>query len=172
MPVEWFQSELEGRLTLYDWGRAMKIRLNALFLPLLVLMFSSIGYSYPQSRLEGLASDFCKNMKIDYRKDVATCEAQSAAKVQRAKVGAQLTPEEIRGLGFNLYGAVDLGLVPDADSNTAYFYVRWLLNSKRERVGVLTIEGWYNTEMETSARFDVRYNLIGEAVRVTERQMN
>ena len=150
----------------------MKIRLNALVLPLLVLVVSSVGYSYPKSRLEALAPEFCKNMKIDYNKDVATCEAQSSAKVLRAKAGAQLTPEEVKGLGFHLLGAVDLGLVPDADSNTAYFYVRWLLNSKRERVGVLTIEGWYNTEMETSARFDVRYNLIGEAVRVTERQMN
>jgi len=150
----------------------MKIRLRALVLPLLVLTFSSIGFSYPRSRLESLAPEVCKNIKIDYRKDVATCEAQSSTKVLTAKAGAQLTPEEIKGLGFYLFDAISLGLVPDADSNTAYFYVRWLLNSKRERVGVLTIEGWSNTEMETSARFDVRYNLIGEAVRVTERQMN
>jgi len=150
----------------------MKIRLQVLVLPLLALVFTSIGNAYPKSRLEGLASDFCKNMKIDYRKDIATCEAQSAAKVLRAKVGAQLTADEIKGLGFYLSNAVDLGLVPDADSNTAFFYVRWLLNSKSEHVGVLTIEGWYNAEMESSARFDVRYNLKGEAVRVTERPMN
>jgi hypothetical protein len=154
----------------------MKIRLQVqvlvLVLPLLLSIFSSIGNAYPKSRLEGLDSDFCKNMKIDYRKDIATCEAQSAAKVLRAKVGAHLTAEEIKGLGFYLSNAVDLGLVPDADSNTAYFYVRWLLNSKRERVGVTTIEGWYNTEMESAARFDVRYNLLGEAVKVVERPMN
>jgi hypothetical protein len=150
----------------------MKIRLQVLALPLLVLVVSSVGNAYPQSRLESLASDFCKNMKIDYRKDVANCDAQSSAKVLRAKTGAQLTSEEIRGLGFDLSSAIDLGLVPDPDSDTAYFFVRWLLNSKRERVGVLTIEGWYNTEMESAARFDVRYNLLGEAVRVTERPMN
>lgn len=135
-------------------------------------MFDSIGNAYPKSRLEGLGNDICKNMKIDYRKDVATCEAQSAAAVLRARVGAQLTPSEIQRLGFSVFDAISLGLVPDGDSDTAYFYVRWLLNSKRDRVGVLTIEGWYNAEMEASARFDVRYNLLGEAVKVTERPMN
>lgn len=150
----------------------MKIRLQVLVLPLLVSIFSSTGFSYPRSRLESLAPEVCKNMKIDYRKDAATCEAQSSTKVLRAKAGAQLTLEEIKGLGFYVFDAISLGLVPDGDSNTAFFYVRWLLNSKFERVGVLTIEGWYNEEMESSARFDVRYNLKGEAVRVTERQLN
>lgn len=146
------------------------MKFSALLFTACVLV-SSVGHAYRSSRMEGLSSELCKSIKIDYRQDVATCEADSARTVLRAKVGAQLTQAELQGLGFSTYGAVDLGLVPDADSNTAYFFTRWLINSKRERVGVITVEGWYNTEMEASAKFTVRYNLKGEVVKVSEKSL-
>lgn len=36
----------------------------------------------------------------------------------KAKRGGHLTAAELRNLGFYTYGAVDAGIVPDADSNT------------------------------------------------------
>lgn len=123
------------------------------------------------SRFEGIREVFCPTPSIDYDKDVLTCGVSNADVVISARVGKALTADESKNLGFFIYGAVDLGIVPDADSDTAYFYTRWLLNPRGEKVGVLTIEGWTNSEMEDSAQFRVRYDLQGEVVIVTEQSI-
>lgn len=136
-----------------------------------LVLFSATAIARTYSSFDHVDPAFCPDIKIDFKKDIAYCKALNAAEVMNAKVGSHLTATELRQLGFHTYGAVDAGIVPDADSNTAYFYTRWLLDSTGKHVGVLTIEGWYNTEMEASARYDVRYNLTGETVMASAKQM-
>jgi hypothetical protein len=134
-----------------------------------VLLGSIMASAKPYSTFENVREEFCQNRNIDYKKDILYCEASNSQAVVGAKVGNKLTDAELKSLKFNLYGAVDAGIVPDADSNTAYFFVRWLLSPTGAKVGVITFEGWYNTEMESSARFDVRYNLKGQTVMASTR---
>lgn len=118
------------------------------------------GFSY----FEDVTEEFCADKKIDYRNDSVYCKASNSQVVIKAKVGATVTAAEYKKLGFYTFEAVEAGMVPDDSSHTAYFYTRWLLDGTGKKVGIITIEGWTNSEMETAARFDVRYNLKGEVV--------
>lgn len=118
------------------------------------------------SNLDGVREDMCKEIKIDYKKEIATCKATNAKAVLAAKVGGKLTDAEYKALGFETYGSIDLGVISDADTNELFFYYRWLTDAAGKKVGVLLINGWENYEMQQSGRTDTRYNLKGEIVSI------
>ncbi len=120
---------------------------------------------------ENVSEEFCPNKEIDYDNDSVTCDASDSGMVSAAKVGKELTYSESQGLGFYTFGAVDAGMVPDDGSHTAYYYKRWLVDSSGRKVGVLTIEGWTNSDLEDAAKFKVRYNLKGEVVQASASYM-
>ncbi len=128
---------------------------------------SDLRYSF-----DVMDDKFCVEKELSADEETIYCKASNAKAVGAAKAGTELTDSEYKKLGFHTAAAVDVGLVPDADSNTAYFYTRWLLNDDGDKVGVLTIEGWYNEEMEDSARFYTRYNLKGETVSIQSKPLN
>ncbi len=139
-----------------------------LFLALSACFLSHAALSYTvNSTFEDIPTEFCADKNIDYKKDVLYCKASNSAAVIKAKIGKELTTVELKSLKFSTHNATELEIVADADSSTVFFYTRWLLDLNGKKVGVITIEGWTNSEMETSARFNVRYNLKGEIVMAT-----
>ena len=123
--------------------------------------------------LNALADDFhdvseelCPEIKVDRMKKMATCKATNANQVLLGNVG-----DSVKGplpSGFNLYNAIEIGIIPDDSSSDIYFYTRWLLDkSRKKKIGVLTINGWQNSEWRASGRVDVRYNMKGEIVSIT-----
>lgn len=130
-------------------------------------VFADMSYSF-----NVISDKFCPEKELSKDAETISCKASNAKAVKAAKVGDELTSKDYKQLGFSNAYAVDIGLVPDADSNTAYFYTRWLLNEDGKKVGVITIEGWFNEEMEDSSRFYIRYNLKGEAVVIYSTALN
>ncbi len=124
------------------------------------------GYVFADGRFDGVLDEACPEKVEDKHNDILYCAADMSKDVLAAKVGSSLNRQGLKELGFSTYSAVDIGLVPDADSSTAYYYIRWLVNAKKQKVGILTIEGWHNSEMDSSARFDTRYNLKGQVVSI------
>lgn len=148
-----------------------KVVLTNVVLMAMVAFASATASANRSSYFDDVDSSFCKDIEIDYKRDIATCVASDADEVKKAKVGKALTAAEIRGLKFPTVNAVDVGIVPDDSSDTVYFFRRWLVNAKGYRVGVITFEGWHNTEMELAARFDIRYNLKGEPVLLSMKEI-
>lgn len=144
---------------------------TTLALLLLITSFTAFARNTIAISIDDTVEGFCPDYKMDTKNDIAYCKASNAKEVIKAKVGAALTDQELKALGFEIRGAIDVHLVPDADSDIAYFYTRWLVNSAGKKVGIITIEGWFNTEMDASERFDVRYNLKGQAVMVSSHDM-
>jgi hypothetical protein len=142
---------------------------NFILRTLLVGLFSLHAMAY-QSRFEILPESICPEKEINFEKLTAHCRAENASQIIKAKVSKQLTTDEKKLLNFEILGAVELEIVPDADSNDAYFYTRWLVDSHSNKVVIITIQGWYNTEMDESAKFVSRYNLKGQLVNITEIQ--
>ena len=136
-----------------------------------VILTSLNTFARSYSTFSDIREEACPDMYLDYREDVAYCKAENAKLVINAKVGAQLTKAEVLALKFSTWGAVDAGIVPDDSSSTAYFYTRWLVDMAGKKVGVITIEGWFNTEMEDSSRFYIRYNLKGQTVKFSAEPM-
>lgn len=139
--------------------------LNTILLIALSLSEAALAY---QSPFSVLSEEQCPSPHYSASEESVTCRSQpSSLPVLNARSGQPIRPHEMRQLKFSLQSAVDLGLVPDPDSDTVYFYTRWLVDSQGLKVGVLSIEGWVNREMGRSARFDVRYNLKGDIVKIT-----
>ncbi len=138
-----------------------------------LLMSSLTAFAWPdQSNLEGVREDMCKDIKIDYKTDTATCTASNAKAVLAAKVGGKIADASYAALGFHTYGSIDLGVVVDADTNEIYFYHRWLTDAAGKKVGVLLINAWENYEMRQTGRTDTRYNLKGEIVSIELKELN
>lgn len=130
------------------------------------LVTSVSAFAWPErSNLDGVPEDVCKGIRINYEKDTAICTGASNIKVVlSAKPGKNLTSAEHAALGWYTYGSIDMGVVVDADTNQIFSYTRWLLDGSGKKVGVLSIDGWENYEMEDSGRTDARYNMKGEIV--------
>lgn len=139
---------------------------------LLIALFAMFGGVASAGTFEGLDEKICPEAK-EYLKNYESvvCKAANSKDVLAAKVGKALTRKDLKDLGLHLHDVITLGVVPDADSNSLYFYSRWLLNKDGEKVGVITYEGWNNEEMESSAQFIFRYNLKGELVSALETEI-
>ena len=130
----------------------------------LSLLFSAFS-AFAYSPFEDVTDEVCKRMKVDLKNDTAICwGAKDVKTVLGAKVGNNLTAAEGTALGFYTLGPIDIGIVPDADTNGIFSYTRWLVDASGKKVGILDINGWENYEMESRGRVDARYNLKGEIV--------
>ncbi len=138
-----------------------------IIIALTILMSSLSAFAWPEDHVfDGVPEEFCKEKKI-VSSSVVHCKAANSEAVLAAKKGG-----DIISVPFNTYGAIDLGVIVDADSNNAYFYSKWLVDANGKKVGVLTINGYYNTEMEVAGRVDVRYNMKGEIVSLEDKEIN
>lgn len=133
---------------------------------LVLTIFSMSVFAY-YSPFDGVREEICPELREQKNADIAFCKADNAKAVLAAKKGAKVaTPVKV-----SFYNAIDLGIIPDADSNDAFFYVNWLVDSTGKKVGYLTINGWFNTEMESRGRVDTRYNLKGQVVSIELKQL-
>ncbi len=130
------------------------------------LLFSALSAIAGSSVLESVPDEVCKNIKIDYNKEIATCTAKDSKRILAAKVGATLTSEEYAMLDFSPLGPIELGVIPDADTSSIYSYTKYLNDKNGATVGILTIDGYVNSEIEMKGRVDTRYNLKGEVVSI------
>lgn len=129
----------------------------------LMTSFSVFAYSSP---LDNVRDGVCKNIKIDYAKEIATCSARDAKSIIAGKVGVSLNDDELAMLDFAPMGPIELGIIPDADTNVIYSYVRYLTDKDGRALGILTIDGYANSEMGIMGRVDTRYNFRGEVVSI------
>lgn len=137
------------------------------FIAVSFLMSSLSAFAWQETHVfEGVTEEYCKDKKI-VSSSVIQCTAANSQTVLAAKKG-----RDILSVPFNTFGAIDLGVIADADSNNAYFYSKWLVDDSGKKVGVLTINGYYNTEMEVTGRVDVRYNMKGEIVSLEHKPIN
>ena len=132
-----------------------------------LLLLTSLTYAGRFSYFENVYPEFCPDKFIDYKNDAVFCRASNPQVVINAKVGPAITKDEYSKITFSTYSATDANIVPDDSSNTVYYFTRWLVDATGKKVGVMTIEGWTNSEMEDGARFDIRYNLKGEVVKAS-----
>lgn len=131
----------------------------------LVLAFFSLNVFSYYSQFDGVPEEICPELK-EGKYDIAFCKADNSKAVLAAKTGNKLTDVDSRNKNFYFHDVVELGIMPDADTSTVYFFSFWLLDGNGKKVGYKTVNGYTNSEMEVSGRVDVRYNLKGEAVSI------
>lgn len=132
------------------------------------LALSNFAYAYSNSYIEQVSEDFCPTAKYDQKNNRVVCESSNAESVLNAKVEAQLSESELKNLAPFGASVIDMGIVPDDSSDIIFNYTRWLVDSENRKVGYIEYQGWKNSEMESSARFDLRFNLKGELVSLEE----
>ncbi len=130
------------------------------------ILLSSLSALASSSVLDSVSNKVCRNKKIDYIKEIATCSVKDAKAILAAKVGMSLDSEEIAMLDFVPMGPIELGIIPDADTSVIYSYVRYVTDENGGTVGILTIDGYTNSEMGIKGRVDTRYNFMGEVVSI------
>ncbi len=64
-------------------------------------------------------------------------------------------------------GAIELGLWPDADTNSLYIYSSILRDAKGNKVGYRVYHAYHNTEMESLLKVESRFNLAGKLVSIS-----
>lgn len=106
----------------------------------------------------------CPGEKILQDGYVVECRgAKGFSAVKTAMVGANIKSANEVGIHTEVSGAVDLGILPDADSSPAYTYYRKLLSrSGGTIVGMLSTELWHNDEMGVKTKFKVYYTNEGK----------
>jgi hypothetical protein len=136
------------------------------FFVLGAFLISSLSALASSSVLDSVSEKVCRNKKIDYQNDIATCSAKDAKSILAGKVSVSLDDEEVAMLDFIPMGPIELGIIPDADTSVIYSYIRYLTDQKGAAVGILTIDGYTNSEMGIRGRVDTRYNFRGEVVSI------
>lgn len=111
----------------------------------------------------------CPGKKILDDGHVVECRgAKGFQDAKTANVGANISSASDVGIQTDVEGAIDLGILPDADTSPAYTYYRTLVSKKNGSVvGVLTTELWYNDEMGVKYKFKVRYTAAGKVAVIT-----
>ena len=138
----------------------------------LTLLMSSLSvFAWPGDHVfNGVPDEQCPERTI-VSDSVIVCKSANTKIVLAAKKAGDVSAAEYAKLGFYTYDAVDLGVIVDADTSGAYFYTKWLVDAGGKKVGVLTINGYHNSEMEVSGRVDVRYNLKGQIVSMESKEI-
>lgn len=136
-----------------------------------ILILSITSTAFADSYVAFISNEYCPGKTYHSKTSTVYCKVTNANAVKTANVGAKVTPQEYGALKLALQNVIDLGIVPDADSSIAYSYDRWLVDSSGKKVGIITIQGWTNNEMNNRARFDIRFSLKGDVVSVEEKNM-
>lgn len=109
----------------------------------------------------------CKHLEIN--RDVLSCKgAKDFKEVKKAKVGSRYIGPGLDAIGENDLDVIfDLGIMPDADTNKIYSFVRKLVDSKtNKQIGYITYEGFENSEMQVRLQVVKRFNLAAQLVSV------
>lgn len=133
--------------------------MRALLLAILLLPTASFAHG---TFADSDYSEFCAGAEVLERGYVLECrEAFDFATLSRAKA-AEALKQVPKRLAKKIKDAYSLGIMPDADTNLIYAYVRVLNDEEGAHVGYLVIEGYENSEMETKVQISTRYNMEGD----------
>ncbi|HEX4923846.1 MAG TPA: hypothetical protein VFV50_07160 [Bdellovibrionales bacterium] len=132
----------------------------------LILLVTQV--SFANDYLEGLSERDCPGLKIVRNMAICT-KVPGVDEVLKTRLTRGDSLDRIpRKVQFK--GAVDLGLIPDADTDTIYVYPN-VLRSAGSLVGYLIVEGVANNEMGVRFQVTTRYNAQGRLVSVTVREL-
>jgi hypothetical protein len=136
---------------------------KALILALLVSPISAMAWDGYFENKD--FSDFCKGYRtVKYGNGLECRKAEGFLEVKNAKVGANTkVPKALWG---KVLSAIDLGVLPDADTSEIYSYTRELLNEQGEIVGYYFIDGYNNSEMDLTLKMNSKYNTKGDLISV------
>jgi hypothetical protein len=97
--------------------------------------------------------------------DKLYCRVAGGAIVHRGNFGPTYPSGKVpRVLSANALSAIDLGVLPDADTNTIFWYPKPVLDAEGDQVGFAIISGYENSEMGVRLKFLTKYNLKGKLV--------
>lgn len=109
-------------------------------------------------------SEVCKGAKVSqYNMRLDCKDTPQYSSLVRAKVGENVeqVPKEVL---WNKAGAIELNVLPDADTSEIYSFYRELLDSDGKRIGYMNISGYHNYEMEIKLQLNTRYDLNGKLI--------
>jgi hypothetical protein len=108
-------------------------------------------------------SGVCAGPRVNSYGDFVACtRAHDFQAVRQAKKAGAVRPPQFVSNRFS--GAIELGLMPDADTNGIYHYVNALVEPNGKRVGYLVVDGYENSEMQVRAQLTATYNLKGDLI--------
>lgn len=136
------------------------------FIAMFLLLATPTAFSYERA-FENLPEETCPNALVfDYGYSVICRGHDDAYSIAHApkknRVALKKLPDFVEYLG-----AIELSVLPDADTNNIYFYPSLLKDTKGKLIGYIVIDGYVNTEMEVKLQLETRYNLKGKLVSIT-----
>lgn len=134
----------------------------------LVLVLTAAAAS-ANDYLSGLGQEDCPGLKITGGMALCT-KVPGLKEVMETRLTRGDSLDRIpRVIQFK--GAVDLGLIADADTDTIYVFPN-VLRKAGSVVGYLIVEGVANNEMGVRLQVTTRYNARGRLVSVSVRDLN
>jgi hypothetical protein len=136
------------------------------FIVMFLLLATPTAFSYERA-FENLPEEICPNALVyDYGYSVICQGHDNASMIAHAAKKNRVALKKLPD--FVLYlGAIELSVLPDADTNNIYFYPSLLKDTKGKIIGYIVIDGYVNTEMEVKLQLESRYNLKGQLVSIT-----
>lgn len=137
-----------------------------LLLTLITFLISTTSYAY-STELTNISEEICPGARLSKDDSLVTC-----SKVKEAKFLANLkihTRKKITILPEHVafLGAIELSILPDADTNEIYFFSSEIQNSSGKTIGYVINHGYVNPEMEVKIELESRFNLAGELVSIS-----
>lgn len=146
----------------------MKISIAAISLFVFLAGSSSLSHANTfEIQDENAVTKKCKKMEIS--KELLSCKgAKNFKAVIIAEVGSKYIGAGLDAIGENDLDVIfELGIMPDADTNGIYSFVRKLVDEDtKKQIGYITYEGFENYEMGVRIQVVKRFNLAAELVTV------
>lgn len=133
---------------------------------LITFLISSAVFAY-STELRNISEEICPGAKLSKYDSLVTCSKVKDAthlavlKIHTRKKIATL-PENVAFLG-----AIELSILPDADTNEIYFFASEIQNSRGKTIGYVVNHAYVNPEMEVKIELESRFNLSGEFVSIS-----
>jgi hypothetical protein len=109
-------------------------------------------------------SDVCRGARLNSDATLLSCYgAENAAEVRNAKLGDELQ-QLPRSLAGKTQDAYSLDVLPDADTDQIYGYIRRLLGPNGIVIGYRLVDGYVNSEMGVKLQLTTTYNSKGAFV--------
>ncbi len=133
------------------------------FITAFFLLTATTAFSYERS-FENLPEETCPDAVVFNHGYNVICKghanALDIAKVSKKnRVNLKRLPDFVK-----FEGAIELSVLPDADTSNIYFYPSLLKDNNGKTVGYMVIHGYVNSEMELKIQLESRFNLKGELV--------
>ncbi len=142
---------------------------------LIILIMSSFSlFARDRFFAEGDYTQFCNGAVV--LDDGYQLDCQKAFQYHLVKT-AQIESKNLKNspqiLSDNLKDIVfDYRLLPDDSTDLIYFYVKNLRSKSGSKIGYAVIRGIVNSEMSIKLQVFERYNLKGEVITVSVRELN